>query len=291
MAEILDGKAIAAALRAKVAVRVEDFVARAGRKPGLDVVLVGEDPASQVYVRNKARACEEAGMRGEVHRLPATVTREDLQTVLRGLEARDDVDGVLVQLPLPKHLDEAAIIESLDPARDVDGLHPANAGMLLAGRPTLVPCTPLGCMRMLDHAGVSLDGARAIVIGRSNIVGKPMGLLLLARNATVTLAHSRTKDLAARCAESDVIVAAVGRPGLVRGDWVKPGAVVLDVGINRTPEGKLVGDVNFDEARAHASWITPVPGGVGPMTIACLLENTLRAAWRRKGLPIGELGL
>lgn len=291
MAEILDGKAIAAALRAKVAVRVKDFVARAGRKPGLDVVLVGDDPASQVYVRNKARACEEAGMRGEVHRLPATVTREDLQTVLRGLEARDDVDGVLVQLPLPKHLDEAAIIESLDPARDVDGLHPANSGMLLAGRPTLVPCTPLGCMRMLDHAGVSLDGARAIVIGRSNIVGKPMGLLLLGRNATVTLAHSRTRDLAARCAESDVIVAAVGRPGLVRGEWVKPGAVVLDVGINRTPEGKLVGDVNFDEARARASWITPVPGGVGPMTIACLLENTLRAAWRRVGLPMGELGL
>ncbi len=291
MGEILDGKAIAAALRARVAERARDFVERTGRKPGLDVVLVGEDPASQVYVRNKAKACEEAGMRGEVHRLPATITQQELLTVVKGLEARDDVDGVLVQLPLPKHLSESAVIDALDPARDVDGLHPANAGMLLSGRPTLVPCTPQGCMRMLDHAGVSLDGARAIVIGRSNIVGKPMGLLLLGRNATVTLAHSRTRDLAARCAESDVVIAAVGRAGLVRGDWIKPGATVIDVGINRTPEGKLAGDVAFDEARERAAWITPVPGGVGPMTIACLLENTLRAAWRRKGLPMNELGL
>lgn len=291
MGEILDGKAIAAALRSRIAARVTEFVARTGRKPGLDVVLVGDDPASQVYVRNKAKACEEAGMRGEVHRLPAATTQPELLALVKSLEARADVDGVLVQLPLPKHLDETAVIEAIDPARDVDGLHPNNAGMLLSGRPTLVPCTPQGCMRMLDHAGVKLDGARAIVIGRSNIVGKPMGLLLLARNATVTLAHSRTRDLAARCAESDVVVAAVGRAGLVRGDWIKPGAVVIDVGINRTPEGKLAGDVAYAEARERASWITPVPGGVGPMTIACLLENTLRAAWRREALPMGELGL
>jgi methylenetetrahydrofolate dehydrogenase (NADP+)/methenyltetrahydrofolate cyclohydrolase len=291
MAELLDGKAIAAALRARVAGRVDDFVARTGRRPGLDVVLAGDDAASQVYVRNKAKACEEAGMRGAVHRLPATVTQRELLARVGELGARDDVDGILVQLPLPRHIDESAVLEAIDPARDVDGFHPYNAGALLAGRPTLVPCTPLGCMRMLEHAGVSLDGARAVVIGRSNIVGKPMALLLLAKNATVTIAHSRTRDLAARCAEADVLVAAVGRAGLVRGDWVKPGAAVIDVGINRTAEGKLTGDVNFEEARERASWITPVPGGVGPMTIACLLENTLRAAWRRAGLPAGELGL
>jgi methylenetetrahydrofolate dehydrogenase (NADP+)/methenyltetrahydrofolate cyclohydrolase len=244
-----------------------------------------------VYVRNTAKACDEAGMRGAVHRLPATVTQRELLARVGELGARDDVDGILVQLPLPRHIDESAVLEAIDPARDVDGFHPYNAGALLAGRPTLVPCTPLGCMRMLEHAGVSLDGARAVVIGRSNIVGKPMALLLLAKNATVTIAHSRTRDLAARCAEADVLVAAVGRAGLVRGDWVKPGAAVIDVGINRTAEGKLTGDVNFEEARERASWITPVPGGVGPMTIACLLENTLRAAWRRAGLPAGELGL
>jgi methylenetetrahydrofolate dehydrogenase (NADP+)/methenyltetrahydrofolate cyclohydrolase len=291
MAELLDGKAIAAALRARVGERGRDFVARTGRRPGLDVLLAGDDAASQVYVRNKARACEEAGMRGAVHRLPATVTQQELLARVGELGARADVDGILVQLPLPKHIDESAVLEAVDPARDVDGFHPYNAGALLAGRPTLVPCTPLGCMRMLEHAKVSLDGARAVVIGRSNIVGKPMALLLLAKNATVTIAHSRTRDLAARCAEADVLVAAVGRAGLVRGDWVKPGAVVIDVGINRTPEGRLTGDVNFDEVRERASWITPVPGGVGPMTIACLLENTLRAAWRRAGLPASELAL
>ncbi len=291
MAQILDGKAIAADLRSRVAVGVRDFVARRGRRPGLDVVIVGDDPASQVYVRNKAKACEEVGMRGEVHRRPGDITQAELLALVHSLCARDDVDGVLVQLPLPKHLDETAVLDAIDPRRDVDGFHPMNAGALLSGRPALVPCTPLGCMRMLDHAKVSLDGARAIVIGRSNIVGKPAGLLLLARNATVTLAHSRTRDLAARCAESDVVVAAVGRAGLVRGDWIKPGAVVLDVGINRGADGKLVGDVAYDEAAERASWITPVPGGVGPMTIACLLENTLRAAWMRAGLPLPELPL
>jgi methylenetetrahydrofolate dehydrogenase (NADP+)/methenyltetrahydrofolate cyclohydrolase len=252
---------------------------------------LGDDAASQVYVRNKARACEEAGMRGEVHRLAATTTQAELVALVRALGARDDVDGILVQLPLPKHIDEAAVLDAVDASKDVDGFHPLNGGALLAGAPTLVPCTPLGCMRLLDHTGVALEGARAVVIGRSNIVGKPMALLLLQRSATVTIAHSRTRDLARLCAEADVLVAAVGRPRLVRGDWVKPGAAVIDVGINRDAEGKLVGDVAFDEVIERAAWVTPVPGGVGPMTIACLLENTLRAAWRRAGLPLGELTL
>ena len=290
-ATVLDGKAVGAALRARVAERVTDFVARTGRRPGLDVVLVGEDPASQVYVRNKARACEEAGMRGALHPLPASTTQQELLALVHSLGQRDDVDGILVQLPLPGTLDESAVIDAVDPARDVDGFHPVNSGLLLAGRPGLVACTPLGCMRLLDHAGVKLEGARAVVIGRSTIVGKPMALLLMQRNATVTVAHSRTRDLPALCAEADVLVAAVGRAAMVRGTWVRPGAAVLDVGINRTAEGKLVGDVAYEEARERAGWITPVPGGVGPMTIACLLENTLRAAWRRAGLPVGELGL
>ncbi len=291
MAEILDGKAIGAALRQRVAEAARAFEARAGRRAGLDVVLVGDDAASQVYVRNKARACEEAGLRGEVHRLPADTTQQELLGRVASLCAREDVDGVLVQLPLPKHLDETAVLDAIDPARDVDGFHPVNAGRLLAGRPALVPCTPMGCMRLLDHAKVPLDGARAVVVGRSNIVGKPMALLLLQRSATVTVAHSRTRDLGALCATADVLVAAVGRAGLVRGEWVKPGAAVIDVGINRGADGKLTGDVCFEEARARAGWITPVPGGVGPMTIACLLENTLRAAWARKGWSPAELAL
>ena len=291
MGQAIDGKAVAAALRQRVAAAAADFAARAGRPAGLDVVLVGDDPASQVYVRNKARACEEAGMRGEVHRLPADTSQAELVALVRALGAREDVDGILVQLPLPKHIDEAAVLDAVDPRKDVDGFHPLNGGALLAGAPGLVPCTPLGCMRLLDYAGVALEGARAVVVGRSNIVGKPMALLLLQRNATVTVAHSRTRDLARLCAEADVLVAAVGRARMVRGDWVKPGAAVIDVGINRGADGKLVGDVAYDEALARAAWVTPVPGGVGPMTIACLLENTLRAAWRRRGLPPGELSL
>ncbi len=281
MGEILDGKAIGAALRARVAEAAARFTERAGRRPGLDVVLVGEDPASQVYVRNKARACEEAGMRGEVHRLPEATSQAELLSRVEDLCARDDVDGVLVQLPLPKHIDERAVIEALDPRRDVDGFHPANAGALFAGRPSLVPCTPLGCVRLLEHAGVELRGARALVVGRSNIVGKPMAMLLMQRDATVTVAHSRSRDLAGLCAEADVLVAAVGRAEMIQGAWVKPGATVIDVGINRGADGKLVGDVAFAAARERAAWITPVPGGVGPMTIACLLENTVRAAWSR----------
>lgn len=291
MGEILDGKAIAASLRAKVAEQVRAFEAQTGRKPGLEVVLVGDDQASQVYVRNKARACEEAGMRGAVHRLAGDTTREALLAQVRALNEDRAVDGILVQLPLPKQLDAEAVLDAIDPAKDVDGFHPMNAGRLFAGRSALTPCTPLGCMRLLEHAGVSLEGANAVVIGRSSIVGKPVAMLLLQRNATVTLAHSRTRDLAALCARADVLVAAVGRAELVRGSWVREGATVLDVGINRGADGRLVGDVHFAEARERAAYITPVPGGVGPMTIACLLENTLRAAWAREGLDPQRLEL
>ena len=291
MGDILDGKALAERLRAIVAEQVVRFRERAGRVPGLEVVLVGEDPASQVYVRNKAKACEAAGMRGVLHRMAATTPQSELLAKVLELNAREDVDGILVQLPLPKQIEADVVLDAIDAAKDVDGFHPMNAGHLLAGRAGLVPCTPMGCMRLLDEAGVKLEGARAVVIGRSNIVGKPAALLLLQRNATVTIAHSKTRDLPAICREADVIVAAVGRAEMVRGDWVKPGATVLDVGMNRNAEGKLVGDVAFAEAKERARWITPVPGGVGPMTIACLLENTLRAAWARKGYPPGDLAL
>lgn len=289
MGEVIDGVAVAKALRERVGRAASEFAARAGRPPGLDVVLVGDDPASQVYVGNKAKACEAAGMRGAIHRLSASATLDELLGVLAGLQSRDEVDGVLVQLPLPRHIDERAVLEAIDPARDVDGFHALNAGALFAGRAGLVPCTPMGCMRLLDHAGAQLEGARALVIGRSNIVGKPMAMLLLARSATVTIAHSRTIDLAARVGESDVVVAAVGRARFVQGDWIKRGAIVLDVGINRDAAGRLCGDVEFATARERASFITPVPGGVGPMTIACLLENTVRAAWRRAGYPVDAL--
>ncbi len=283
-AVVLDGRSLASAVRATVAEGVRDFVARTGRRPGLDVVLVGDDPASGVYVRAKTRACAEVGIRGEVHRLPADASQSQLLALVHALQSHHDVDGVLVQLPLPRGLDDTAVTEALDPARDVDGFHPVNAGLLFSGREGLVPCTPLGCMRLLDHANVPLEGARAVVIGRSNIVGKPIAMLLLQRNATVTLAHSRTRDLPGLCAQADVLVAAVGRPAMVRGAWIKPGAAVLDVGINRTADGTLVGDVAYPEAADRAGFITPVPGGVGPMTIACLLDNTLQAARRRMGL-------
>jgi methylenetetrahydrofolate dehydrogenase (NADP+)/methenyltetrahydrofolate cyclohydrolase len=291
MGEILDGKAIGEALRAKVAVGVESFVARTGRKPGLDVILVGEDPASSVYVRNKAKSTEAAGMRGEVHKLPADTSEDALLALVHALDAREDVDGILVQLPLPKHINAERVLDAIAPSKDVDGFHPMNAGLLFEGRGGLVACTPWGCMRLLDHAKVDASGKHAVVLGRSNIVGKPAAMLLLQRNATVTIAHSKTKDLPELCRTADILVAAVGRTEMVRGDWIKPGAVVLDVGINRKDDGKLAGDVAFNEARERAGWITPVPGGVGPMTIACLLENTLRAAWARAGLPASELPL
>ncbi|HVY44384.1 MAG TPA: bifunctional methylenetetrahydrofolate dehydrogenase/methenyltetrahydrofolate cyclohydrolase FolD [Minicystis sp.] len=282
-ARILDGKAIAQKVRDEVRQGVERFVAERGRAPGLDVVLVGEDAASVVYTRNKEKASNEVGMRGRLHRLPADTSEDGLLGLVAELNRDHLVDGILVQLPLPKAIQEQRVLDAVDPAKDVDGFHPINVGKLSTGRQALVSCTPKGCMRLLAEAGVKLEGARAVVVGRSNIVGKPMAQLLLAANATVTIAHSKTRDLAGVCREADVLVAAVGRPKMIRGDWVKEGAIVIDVGINRTAEGKLVGDVDFDEAKERAAWITPVPGGVGPMTIASLLENTLAAATARSG--------
>ncbi len=276
-AALIDGKAHAAALRARVA----DGVARLGRAPGLAVVLVGEDPASSVYVRAKGKACVEVGMASFEHRLPADTTQAALLALVRQLNADPAVDGILVQLPLPAHIDTDAVIATIDPNKDVDGFHPVNAGRLASGLPGFVPCTPLGCLMLLQDTLGDLSGLDAVVVGRSNIVGKPMAQLLLGTNATVTVAHSKSRDLPALCRRADIVVAAVGRPEMIRGDWVKPGATVIDVGINRV-DGKLVGDVAFDEVAAHAAHITPVPGGVGPMTIACLLQNTLTSAERRQ---------
>ncbi len=280
---VLSGKAISEKVRAEAAKGAADFKARYGRPPGLHVVLAGESQASMVYVRNKEKAAKEAGFAGEVHRLPETVTGEAILTLVRELDEREDVDGILVQLPLPSHVSPAAILEAIDPAKDVDGFHAINVGALWSGGTALVPCTPRGCMRMLEEAGVTVAGKRAVVVGRSNIVGKPMAALLLAANATVTVAHSRTPELPALCREADVLVAAVGRAKMIRGDWIKPGAAVIDVGMNRDETGKLCGDVDFASASAVAGVLTPVPGGVGLMTIAMLLDNTLIAARRRKG--------
>jgi len=289
LGDVIHALPLAESLRAEVKGRVAELVARTGRPPGLDVVLVGEDPASVVYTRNKEKASNEVGMVGTLHRLPADASQETVLALVRKLNAAETTDGILVQLPLPKHIHEATILDAIDPSKDVDGFLPMNAGLVATGRfdKALVSCTPRGVMKLIDLAGVKLDGARAVVVGRSNIVGKPVAQLLLAANATVTIAHSKTRDLAAVCREADVLVVAVGRPEMVRGDWIKPGAVVIDVGTNRVPapekgEGqtRLVGDVAFKEAAEVASAITPVPGGVGPMTIACLLENTLIAASR-----------
>jgi len=274
-------------VRAEVRAGVEAFHARHGRAPGLDAILVGDDPASQVYTRNKEKASNEVGIRGKLHVLPSATTEDELVALLERLNADDSIDGILVQLPLPKHIREQRVLDVVRADKDVDGFHPINAGLLASGRPALAPCTPVGCMRLIATSGVDVAGKRAVVIGRSNIVGKPMAQLLLAANATVTIAHSRTADLAAVCREADILVAAVGKRELVRGDWIKPGAVVIDVGTNRVNlEGgktKLFGDVAFDEAKEVAGAMTPVPGGVGPMTIACLLANTLSAAKRRAG--------
>jgi len=287
-AQILDGKAIAAKVRAEVASGVAHFLASTGRAPGLDVILVGDDPASQVYVRNKEKAALEVGMRGRVHRLAATASEAEVRAAIEEQNRDDHVDGFLIQLPLPAGLPETALLDMVAPAKDVDGLHPINAGLLALGRAKVASATPRGVMRLLGETGIDLVGKRAVIIGRSNIVGKPLAQLLLGAHATVTIAHSRTRDLPEVCRQADVLVAAVGRPALVRGDWVKPGAVVIDVGTTRNEAGKLVGDVAFEEARERASWITPVPGGVGPMTIACLLENTLIAARARyRGPGIG----
>ena len=278
-AKIIDGKQVAARLRESVAART----ALLPFKPGLAVVLVGEDPASTVYVRNKDRAANAAGIAASTLRLPVETTQAELLATIARLNADDGVDGILVQLPLPPQIDARSVIEAIDPAKDVDGFHPVNVGRLHDGRATLVPCTPLGVMKLLAEAGVSLRGTRALVLGRSSIVGKPAAALLTAADATVTVAHSRTRDLAAECRRAEVLVAAVGRAELVRGDWIATDAVVIDVGINRRPDGRLVGDVAYDEAAAVAGAITPVPGGVGPMTIACLLENTVTAAVARRG--------
>ncbi|GLV26237.1 bifunctional methylenetetrahydrofolate dehydrogenase/methenyltetrahydrofolate cyclohydrolase FolD [Sphingobium sp. Cam5-1] len=291
--KIIDGKAFAATLRAKVAEGVVAFVERMGRKPGLAVVLVGEDPASSVYVRNKGKMTVEAGMESLEFKLPASIGEDELLELVEELNADDRVDGILVQLPLPGHIDEAAVIGTIDPAKDVDGFHVVNSGRLATGQEALVPCTPLGCVMLLKDELGDLSGMEAVVVGRSNIVGKPMAQLLLAENCTVTIAHSRTRDLASVVHRADIVVAAVGRAEMVKGEWIKPGATVIDVGINRvtdTEDGKsrIVGDVATAEALAHVRAITPVPGGVGPMTIAVLLRNTLVAAHARAGLAKPE---
>ncbi|MGC5798737.1 bifunctional methylenetetrahydrofolate dehydrogenase/methenyltetrahydrofolate cyclohydrolase FolD [Sphingomonas sp. NFX23] len=289
-ATIIDGKAFAAGLRARIADGVTAFRAQAGRAPGLAVVLVGEDPASNVYVRSKGRATREAGMESIEHRLPADVPAEDLLALVATLNADPTIDGILVQLPLPKHIDEQAVIAAIDPDKDVDGFHPINAGRLATGLPGFVPCTPFGCVMLLKSVLPSLSGLEAVVVGRSNIVGKPMAQLLLRESCTVTVVHSRTKDVPAHIRRADIVVAAVGIPQMIKGDWLKPGATVIDVGINRTDAG-LVGDVDFASAVEVAGAITPVPGGVGPMTIACLLRNTLVSAGRREGIVIDEAAL
>jgi methylenetetrahydrofolate dehydrogenase (NADP+)/methenyltetrahydrofolate cyclohydrolase len=291
-ATIIDGKAAAAELRGRVAVEVARFRVQTGRAPGLAVVLVGDDPASAVYVRSKGKATTEAGMQSFERRLDAGASEGELLDLIDRLNADAAVDGILVQLPLPDHIDSNKVITRIDPDKDVDGFHPVNAGRLAIGLPGFIPCTPLGCLKLLKtHLG-DLSGKNAVVIGRSNIVGKPMAMLLLAEHCTVTLAHSRTRDLAGLVRRADVVVAAVGRPGMVSGDWIKPGATVIDVGINRIAgEGgnsHLVGDVDFASASEVAGAITPVPGGVGPMTIACLIRNTLVSAARRDGFALSE---
>jgi methylenetetrahydrofolate dehydrogenase (NADP+)/methenyltetrahydrofolate cyclohydrolase len=289
-ARIIDGKAYAAALRGRIAAQVVRFQAAAGRSPGLAVVLVGDDPASAVYVRNKGKATAEVGMRGIEHRLPADTPQADLIALVHALNADPTIDGILVQLPLPQHIDERVVLMQIDPDKDVDGFHPVNAGRLATGLDGFVPCTPLGCLMLLKDQLGDLSGKDAVVIGRSNIVGKPMAQLLIRESCTVTVAHSRTHDLPGVVRRADIVVAAVGRPAMVKGGWIKPGAIVIDVGINRTDAG-LVGDVDFASAADVAGAITPVPGGVGPMTIACLLSNTFDSAVRRAGLGDGDAAL
>ena len=293
-AAIIDGKAFAEGLRARVAEQAAAFEAASGRKAGLAVVLVGEDPASQVYVRSKGKQTVAAGMASFEHKLPADATQEELHALVDRLNADPAVDGILVQLPLPKHLDEQAVVERISPAKDVDGLTPVSTGRLALGLPGLVPCTPLGCLMLLKDRLGSLSGLDAVVIGRSILVGKPMAQLLLGESCTVTVAHSRTRNLAEVVQRADIVVAAVGRPEMVKAEWIKPGATVIDVGINRLPptedggKGALVGDVDFADVSRVAGAVTPVPGGVGPMTIAVLLRNTIVAAFRNEGRPLPE---
>lgn len=292
MATVIDGKAFAAKLREKIGAAVADIQSNHGITPGLTVVLVGEDPASQVYVRSKGKQTVEAGMESTEHKLPADTSEADLLALIEKLNKDESVNGILVQLPLPKHIDESKVINAISVAKDVDGFHIENVGKLSIGEESLVPCTPAGCVLLLKDQLGDLTGKNAVIVGRSNIVGKPVSMLLLKENCTVTIAHSRTKDLPAVCREADILVAAVGVPELVKGDWVKPGATVIDVGINRidTAEGKtkLVGDVDYAGASEVAGAITPVPGGVGPMTIACLLRNTVIAACRQHNVPVPD---
>ncbi len=280
MGQIIDGKAIAADIREEIAAATAVLFEK-GVTPGLAVVLVGDDPASRVYVTMKEKACEKAGIFSDEHKLPAETSEADLLGLIDKLNNDDRIDGILVQLPLPGHIDESKVLEAISPKKDVDGFHPYNVGRLVTGNPLFQPCTPYGVMKMLEHTGVDLTGKEVVVVGRSNIVGKPVALMCLAQHATVTLCHSRTRDLAAKVGQADVVIAAVGVPEMVKGDWIKEGAVVIDVGVNRVGEKKLVGDVEFDAAMARASAVTPVPGGVGPMTITMLLYNTVESAKRR----------
>jgi methylenetetrahydrofolate dehydrogenase (NADP+)/methenyltetrahydrofolate cyclohydrolase len=281
-ARILDGKAIAAELKDSVKQKVEKMVAEGNRAPGLVVILVGENPASQVYVRNKQNSCEQVGFYSELKRLSEDTTQVELLSIIDELNEREEVDGILVQLPLPGHIDEETVTERILPTKDVDGFHPYNVGRLTLRMPLLRPCTPKGVMTMLEKTGIDLVGKDAVIIGQSNIVGRPMALELLAARCTITICHSKTRDLEEKVRNADIVVVAVGVPKFVKGDWVKPGATVIDVGINRQDDGTLCGDVDYDSAAEHAQWITPVPGGVGPMTVASLLENTLQAAEMHK---------
>jgi methylenetetrahydrofolate dehydrogenase (NADP+) / methenyltetrahydrofolate cyclohydrolase len=283
-AKLIDGKSIAAELRQQVRADIEAMRARGLRRPGLAVVIVGENPASQVYVRNKRRACEELGMLSVAHDLPASTTQTQLLALIAQLNQDDTIDGILVQLPLPPQISARAIIEAIDPGKDVDGFHPYNLGRLLQREPLLRPCTPYGVIKMLEHVGVATTGLDAVVVGASNIVGRPMALELLLARATVTVCHTGTRDLRAEVERAEVVVAAVGKEGFVPGEWIRPGAVVFDVGINRSASGKLVGDVEFESAARRAAWITPVPGGLGPMTIAMLLSNCVDAAYLRAAI-------
>lgn len=285
-ARLIDGKGIAQSVKQQVSARIDALLAGGGRRPGLAVVLVGHNPASEVYVRNKRRSCEEVGVISVAHDLPVDTSQAALLALVRSLNEDPSIDGILVQLPLPPQIASRAVIEAIDPAKDVDGFHPYNLGRLVQREPLLRPCTPYGIIKMLQHIGVSARGLEAVVVGASNIVGRPMALELLLAGATTTVCHTQTRNLAAQVARAELLVVAVGRPKMVLGEWIRPGAVVIDVGMNRLPDGKLVGDVEFEAAAARAGWITPVPGGVGPMTVAMLLSNTLEASARRQGLKI-----
>ncbi len=287
--QIIDGRAIANDLKREVRAQVDTLLARGQRRPGLAVILVGDDPASEIYVRNKRKACEECGLNSVSHDLPQSITQTELLALIQDLNRDPTIDGILVQVPLPDHIDSRLVIDTIDPAKDVDGFHPYNVGRLALRNPLIRPCTPYGCIKLLDAIGVSPRGLHSVVVGASNQVGRPMALELLLAGSTITVCHRFTADLPVQVGRADILVVAVGKPGIVRGDWVKPGAVVIDIGINRREDGKLFGDVEFDAARARASWITPVPGGVGPMTVAVLMKNTLEASLRRNGVERRKL--